>query len=71
MAQKQYIKHLYENEEKSLREIARITDLSFQTVQKYAYQSNWSAERLPNTEPERYPILGNYIETIKQNNSHA
>jgi len=33
MAQAQYIKHLYENEEKSLREIARITELSFQTVQ--------------------------------------
>ncbi len=29
MAQKQYIKHLFENEEKSLREIARITDLTF------------------------------------------
>lgn len=66
MAQIQYIKHLYENEEKSLREIARITDLSFQTVQKYAYQSNWSAEHLPNTEPERYPVLGNYIKTINE-----
>jgi len=64
MAQAQYIKHLYENEEKSLREIARITELSFQTVQKYAFQSNWNANHLPNTEPERYPVLGKYIPII-------
>ena len=37
MAQQQYIKDLYENEEVSLREIARRTKVSFQTVQKYAY----------------------------------
>ena len=36
MAQVQYIKDLYENEEKSLREISRITGHSFETVQKYA-----------------------------------
>jgi transposase len=64
MAQAQYIKHLYENEEKSLREIARITELSFQTVQKYAFQSNWNENHLPNTEPERYPALGKYIPII-------
>jgi DNA-directed RNA polymerase specialized sigma24 family protein len=36
MVQAQYIKHLYEKEDKSLREIAKITDLNFRTVQKYA-----------------------------------
>ena len=57
MAQAQYIKYLYESEDKSLREIARITEHSFQTVQKYAYQENWSTDNLPNIEPERYPVL--------------
>ena len=64
MTQIQCIKHLYENEEKSLREIARIMALSFQTVQKYAYQSNWNAEHLPNTAPANHPILGSHIATI-------
>ena len=49
-AQKQHIKHLYENEEKSLREIARIMELSFQTVKKHAYEENWNKEGLPNVE---------------------
>ena len=66
MTQAHYIKNLYENEEKSLREIARITELSFQTVLKYAYQSNWNANNLPSTEPKRYPILGVHIPTINE-----
>ena len=37
MAQIDYIKDLYENEDLSLREISRRTGHSFQTVQKYAY----------------------------------
>lgn len=64
MAQIQYIKHLYEHEEKSLREIARMTDLSFKTVQKYAYKEDWSAEDLPNIEPASYPVLGEFIPFI-------
>ena len=52
MTQKKYIKHLYENEEKSLREIAKITELSFQTVQKYAYMDNWNEDHLPNVDPD-------------------
>ena len=43
MTQIDYIKDLYENEDLSLREISRQTVHSFQTVQKYAYQENWSA----------------------------
>lgn len=46
MAQVQYIKDLYENEEKSLREISRITGHSFKTVQKYAQKENWSEKIL-------------------------
>lgn len=64
MAQKEYIKDLYENEEVSLREIARRTGHSFETVRKYAYQTNWSEEHLPNVEPQRYPVLGGFIDTI-------
>lgn len=66
MAQKQYIKHLYENEEKSLREIAKITDLSFQTVQKYAYMDNWNEDHMPNIDPDNYPVLRDYIPIIDQ-----
>lgn len=64
MAQQQYIKHLYEMEEKSLNEIAKITGFNYRTVRKYAYQDNWSAEHLPNVESESYPVLGSYIPTI-------
>ena len=40
MAQTKYIKHLYEQEGKSLREIVKIVKMDFRTVQKYAYQDN-------------------------------
>ena len=66
MAQQEYIKDLYENEEVSLREIARRTKLSFQTVQKYAYKEDWSEEKLPNLEAENYPSLVEYIPTIDE-----
>lgn len=66
MAQVEYIKHLYENEGKSLREIAKIMDMDFRTVRKYAYQANWSPERPPNTEAEAYPVLGPYIPLIDE-----
>lgn len=66
MAQQQYIKDLYENEDISLREIARRTNLSFQTVQKYAYKEDWSEDELPNLEAENYPSLAEYIPTIDE-----
>lgn len=64
MTQKQYIKEQYEKEEKSLREISRMTGYSFHTVRKYAYEDNWNAQHLPNVEPGKHPVLGPYIETI-------
>ena len=64
MAQIEYIKHLYESEGKSLREIAREVGKNFRTVQKYAYMNNFSPQVVPNVEPETYPILGPYIPTI-------
>jgi len=68
MAQKQYIKHLWEEEGKSLRDISRRTGLSFQTVQKYAYQDDWTPEEAVEKEvtPERYPVLGPYLRIIDQ-----
>lgn len=64
MAEIQYIKHLYENEEKSLREISKITNTDFRTVQKYANKSNWSPDKLPNMNPEAYPTIGPYIPIV-------
>lgn len=66
MAQIEYIKDLYENEEVSLREISRRTGHSFETVQKYAYQTNWSDDSLPDIEPQSYPVLGEYIPKIDE-----
>lgn len=66
MAQKQYIKHLYENEEKSLREISRITGLSQQTVTKYAYMNKWDEDHPPSCEAENYPVLGDFINNIDE-----
>ena len=66
MAQVQYIKDLYENEEKSLREISRITGHSFLTVQKYAQREDWREEKGRRMEPERYPVLEKYIPVINE-----
>lgn len=66
MAQIQYIKHLYENEEKSINEITKITGLNYRTVRKYAYQEDWSEEKLPNIEPQSYPVLKGYIAAIDE-----
>ena len=65
-AQIHYIKDLYENEDLSLREIARRTHHSFATVQKYAYKEDWSESSLPNVDPESHPILGQYIQVIDE-----
>ena len=66
MAQVNYIKDLYENEEKSLREISRMTGHSFETVQKYAQKADWSEDDLPDIEPSSYPVLGAVIPVIDQ-----
>ena len=66
MAQVNNIKDLYENEDLSLREISRQTGHSFKTVQKYAYQLDWSEDNLPDTEPKSYPVLGDFIPVIDE-----
>ena len=64
MAQVNYIKDLYENEEKSLREISRITGRDFRTVRKYATRDDWNDTALPDIEPKNYPVLGPYIPIV-------
>jgi transposase len=64
MAQIANIKDLYEKEGMSLREIAKQTGKDFRTVQKYAYQEDWSPAAKVNLEPEKFPVLGEYIPAI-------
>jgi transposase len=66
MAQVEYIKHLYENEGKSLREIAKIVKKDFRTVQKYAYQNDWQPLVKLSIEPSDYPVLGSFIPIIDE-----
>ena len=66
MAQVEYIKHLYENEGKSLREIAKTLHMNFRTVQKYAYRNDWNPPVKLNTNPVDYPVLGGYIPIIDE-----
>ena len=64
MPQREYIKDMYENEEKSLREIARQTKHHFVTVQKYAYQANWNQPGEPKARQREFPVMQEYIPTV-------
>jgi len=66
MSQVEYIRDLYENEGLSLREIARQTNKDFRTVQKYAYRDNWNPPVKPYSEPDAYPVMGNYIRIVSE-----
>lgn len=66
MAHQEYIKDLYENEDKSLRQIARETGHHFSTVQKYAQKEDWNKTKFPGTQADSYPVLGNFIPTIDE-----
>jgi transposase len=66
MTQVEYIKDLYEIEGLSLREIARRTRKDFRTVKKYAYQNDWNPPVKLRTEPEAYPVMGEYIPTVNE-----
>ena len=65
MAEQMYIKQLYENGV-SKSEIQRRTKLNYRTVCKYADKEDWNDERIPNIEPENYPVLGEFIPLIDQ-----
>jgi len=66
MSQIEYIKDLYENEGKSLREIAKLTQKDFRTVRKYAYQDNWNPPVKIKLDPETFPVVGEYIPIIDE-----
>ena len=65
MAKKMIIKEMYE-EGLSKNEIKRRTNLNYRTVCKYAEQTDWNDEKLPNVDPENYPVLGKYIPRINE-----
>jgi len=66
MVQVEYIKHLYENEGKSLREIAKTLQMNFRTVQKYACQNDWNQPAAASMNPSDFPVLGEYIPYIDE-----
>jgi transposase len=66
MVEVKYIKHLYENEGKSLRAIAKALHMNFRTVQKYAYRDDWSPPVEPKMAPTDYPVLGEHIPIINE-----
>jgi len=66
MAEINYIRHLYESDGKSLREIAKVVGKNFRTVQKYAYKDDWSERIMPNVAPENYPVLGPYVHIVDE-----
>ena len=63
MAEKMYIKQLYEGGV-SKSEIQRRTKVNYRTVCKYADMEDWNDDKLPNMEPDNYPVLGEYIPLI-------
>ena len=65
MAEKMYIKQLYEDGV-SKSEIQRRTKLNYRTVCKYADMEDWNDDKLPNMEPDNYPVLGEYIPLINE-----
>jgi transposase len=66
MAQIEYIKHLYECDGKSLREIAHEAGMNFRTVRKYVHMSDFNPLVQPNVASENYRVLGPYIPSINQ-----
>ena len=65
MAEKMYIKQLYEDGV-SKSEIQRRTKVNYRTVCKYADMEDWNDDKLPNMEPDHYPVLGEYIPLINE-----
>ena len=62
MDEQEKIRMLYEEEGKSLSEIARMTGLNYRTVRRYAYKEDWNAEE--SLRAENSPVLGNCAATI-------
>ena len=66
MAEIEYIKDQYENEDKSLREIARETKHHFTTVQKYAYRENWNQNGERTKREREFPVMAEYIPKVNE-----
>lgn len=64
MDEQEKIRLLYEEEGKSLSEIARMTGLNYRTVRRYAYKEDWNAEE--SLRVENSPVLGDCAATIDQ-----
>jgi len=64
MAKVEYIKDLYENDDKSLRAIAKETGHHFNTVKKYASQTDFNQEVKSEAKPGRFQAVADYIPTI-------
>jgi transposase len=63
MAKREYIIDLYENEEMSLRAIAEETGHHFNTVKKYATQTNWNQEEKAGRRRE-FVAMKDYTEIV-------
>jgi len=66
MPQIVYIKDLYENEDKSLRAIARQTGHHFDTVKKYAHQTNFNERGQLPERPRTFGVIADYIPIIDE-----
>ena len=66
MSKVENIKDLYENDELSLREIARRTKHHFTTVQKYAYQTKWDESGGPEIRQREFPVMREYIGVVDE-----
>jgi transposase len=64
MAQQEYIKDLYENEGKSLREIAEQTKLHFNTVKKYAHRTNWNESPESKSSEREFRVMREYMAMV-------
>jgi transposase len=62
MAEIEYIKHLYEEEEKKVSEICRTVRKNYRTVRKYIEKDNMSP--VMKKSKEKYPVLGPFIGII-------
>ena len=64
MADQEEIRRLYEENGRSLSEIARMTGRNYRTVRKYAYRNDWNpAEKL---RAENSPVPGEHMAVIDQ-----
>ncbi|GEO28159.1 IS21 family transposase [Alicyclobacillus acidoterrestris] len=60
--QQQYIKFLYENEDYSISEIAKVMGVNWRTAKKYATKDNWNEPMY--RRKRRHPVLGPYLDII-------